>query len=748
MARPVDSDAPAHNTSTSHDHVVFDIGGTWFRCGVRRPDGSLHRVSRQPAVNYLSHPRLSQPELRESVVDYILTEARRLAHRGSVHPLRVSISIGAALNGHTGVILNAGPLWGPDSQPFDLLGALAARSKDIMWFVTNDVTALATHFARHPKYQMVPKISVVTVSTGIACRTIEISGRRVPLHPRRGIQGEIGHVPIDFQANGESIRLRCDCGAPAHLNAYCSGRGIPHVMARLATALEQPDWRNPALLHDPAHWARILRRDLDEGKAAAARLLDAVVRPLAQSVISLLTVDPEVARVVVTGGVPRTLGRHYQDALLRSLTSLGLYLTSDHDSSYFSETVEFADSEDDAGMHGAALAAESAPGSPSSTPPNAPLLLARRSRRMEEVRRTAYAVTVTDSGAPKSLIDSLRATSAGRHPVLFVDAAVSDTYGPAMVSGLEEAGFQPVLNSVAAGEESKSWSALAATLAAFERIGVTRTQHPVVAVGGGALLDSVGLAAGLYRRGVPYIRVPTSLVGLIDAGVGAKVAINAFGQKNRLGLFYPPTSVILDVAFLRTLPHRFMVSGVAEAIKIAVVGDLNLYHVLEAHSDRVSDPDFYRTEHGMELVARAADSTMSSLAGNLWEADLERPLDFGHSVSQVIEVAGHGLTTHGEAVAIDMALSLEIGRMRGVTDPRLADRVIELMKNVGLPTRSRHVSAAQLFESLVETAGHRGGSQRFPLIRQLGSRPVFVSDITADELADAYGRLSSGRGRI
>ncbi|MET7320319.1 ROK family protein [Streptomyces sp. NPDC005549] len=747
MAAPVDSAAALHAPPAERPHVVFDLGGTWFRCGVRRPDGVLEQVTRQPAVNYLSHPRLSQPELREGLVGYVLTQTQRLAPPASGRSPRVSISMGAALNGHTGVILNAGPLWGPDSQPFDLLGALAARRGDVTWFVTNDVTALATYFAHQPKYRKAAKISVLTVSTGIACRTIETATRTVPLHPLQGIQGEIGHVPVDFHAAGDPMRLRCDCGAVAHLNAYSSGRGIPQVMARLGHALGEPDWLDPALLHEPAVWARVLRRGLDERKPAARRLLDAVVRPLARSVISLLTVDPEVARIVVTGGVPRALGRHYPDAMLRNLTELGLYLISGDDPSYFADTVAFADSEADAGLQGAALAADvSVTGSPGGPPPHAPVLLAHRSRRMEEVRRTAYGVTVTDSGASNVLVDSLVAMGSGLHPVVVVDAAVAGTHGPVLVSALEQAGFRPVLKSVAAGEELKSWSSLAALLEVFESVGVSRKQHPVVAVGGGALLDAVGLAAGLYRRGVPYLRVPTSLVGLIDAGVGAKVAINAFGHKNRLGLFYPPTAVVLDVAFLQTLPHPYMVSGIAEAIKIAVVEDSDLYRLLEAHSGRLSDPGFYRTEHGVELVARAADSTMSSLAGNLWEADLERPLDFGHSVSPVIEVATRGGTTHGEAVAIDMALSLEIGRRRGVTAPRLADRVIDLIRRVGLPTHSGSVSAAQLFEHLGETAGHRGGDQRFPLIHRLGRHPEFVSDVTAGELAGAWSRLSSEWG--
>ncbi|MFF1441524.1 ROK family protein [Streptomyces sp. NPDC058295] len=724
-------------TAARHQHAVIDIGGTWFRSAVREPDGTLSRLVRKPSVNYLNHPQLSQTQLRQRLIDYIVQQTRELGLPDTGHPLRVSISMGAAVNSHTGAILNAGPLWGPASEPFDLRDALTRARSDVKWSVVNDVTALATYFASKPEYQRSKKICVLTVSTGIASRTIEVASRRVPVHPTRGIQGEIGHIPIDFQAGGSSLDLRCDCGGQSHLNAYCSGRGIPRVMARLAPLLGQSEWRTPAIHRDPALWARLLRSGLEEHEPAARLLLEAVVRPIARAIISLLSVDPEVNQVVVTGGVPQSLGRFYEAALVRNLTSLGLYMISDEAPDYFSGIVDFAESEVEAGLHGAALAAECMELS-CSDPTEDTSLLSHRSRRMTEGLALSYSVTMAEAG--KSLVGILHTMSAGIRPVILADATVSEIYGTALKSELEAAGFRPILKSVAAGESSKSWTALEFILSTMESIGVSRNQHPVVALGGGAVLDAVGLAAGLYRRGVPYVRVPTSLVGLIDAGVGAKVAINLFGRKNRAGLFYPPKAVILDVAFLQTLPTRFMVSGVAEAIKIAVVEEGDLFSLLESHSDRICFPAFYRTEEGLELVARAADAMMSSLSGNLWEGQLNRSVDFGHTLSSVLEMNSHAMT-HGEAVTIDMALSLEIGLGRGVTSSSVAQRIVRLARRVGLPLHSENVTADQLFSGLEEAASHRGGRQRFPLIREIGAPPVFVSDVVHTELREAWARL-------
>lgn len=741
--------AGSHLT-TRQRHVVMDIGGTWFRAALREPDGTLCGLLRQPAVNYLNHPHLSPPELRAELVRYVLREVARLAPDDRGGGLRVSLAVGAAVNGHTGEILDSGPLWGPASGPFDLAGALAAARGDAEWSIVNDVTALAAYFARRPQYRGCRRMAALTVSTGIALRTIEVATGRVPVHPRRGVQGEIGHVPVAFRPAGTELSLRCDCGGRSHLNAFCSGRGVPRVMWHLAQVLGRPGWRTPAILQDPGHWATTLRRGLIDRDPAARTLLDAVVEPVAQFIITLLAVDPEIERIVVTGGVPRSLGQAYHDTLLESLDARGVYMVSETEPDFFRNVIDFADSAGDAGLHGAAIAAESfgpvavAGAAPPATPPvPRPSTLVTHGRRRTRPRLDlCFDTVITDGGAGAALAEALRTGDGGTRPVLLVDDPVAAAHGPALVSRLRDDGYDPILRALPAGEPLKTWAALDTILGVFEAIGVSRRQHPVVAVGGGALLDAVGLAAGLYRRGVPYLRVPTSLVGLIDAGVGAKVGINRFGHKNRLGLFHPPRAVVLDVAFLATLPHRFLVSGVAELLKIAVVGDKVLFDLIETHAAHLVDPAFYRTDRGVRVLARAADAMMSSLQENLWEQDLERSVDFGHSVSQVFETMGHSTVTHGDAVAVDMALFLEIGRARSVTRPDDADRILRLVKGAGLPTYIDTVTARDVVRALDETTRHRGGRQRLPLIRTVGERPVFVDDVGAGELTAAWSRLS------
>jgi 3-dehydroquinate synthetase/predicted NBD/HSP70 family sugar kinase len=714
-------------------HVVIDIGGTWFRAARREPDGTLSGLSRHPAVNYLNHPDLSQEQLRRGLVDYILGETRRLADGGG--PQHAAISMGAALNAHTGEILDSGPLWGPESEPFDLGGALAQRRPEVRWSVVNDVTALAFHFAH--RYPDASRLAVVTVSSGIAARIIETRSGRVPVHRNRGVQGEIGHIPIDFHHGGRALHLRCDCGGDVHLNAYCSGRGIPQVMRHLAAGLQRPEWVEAAADPDPGRWVRVLRPALDHGDEPARALLDAVMTPLARSLVTMLAVDPEIDRLVITGGVPHALGPAYQEGLLRAMESLGLYMISDADPDHFRKLVSFGTPTVEAGLDGAALAA----GASAATS-----LQSQRRRRMVETQRVAYEVTIACADASAAVAAVLSGLDGGTRPVIMADENVAGPYGEPLAGALRSAGLEPTLATVASGEDAKSWRSIEKIVQAFASAGVSRRDHVVVALGGGALLDAVGLAAGLYRRGVPYIRVPTSLIGLIDAGVGAKVGINYAGHKNRLGLFYPPAAVVLDAAFLKTLPVAHLVSGVAEMVKIALVADRQLFERLEAQAPRLADPAFYSTEAGFGIMACAADAMMSSLSGNLFEQNLERPADFGHSVSPALEMATHPVSTHGEAVAIDMALFLEIGRARGVTEPAQADRILRLFQSIGLPVHRAGVTVANLVQALAETRLHRGGRQRLPMVAAIGARPVFVDDVDEREVTAAWARLARLNG--
>jgi len=326
--------------------TVLDVGGTHFRWARWSAEKGLGEVHRVPAPSRTNSPQTTVDELRASLV-------KEMAER--VPPGEVAgVSFGAALDHRTGVVYASAPLWGAHAAPFDLLGALRSARPDVRWHVVNDVTAALLHLAASPHAENRRKILLATISTGIACRTIDLRTGEIPLDGL-GLQGEMGHLPATVTIDGEPVDLRCDCGQPRHVAAFSSGTGI----RRLSEVLRERRprrWAASPLAGDEPFEAK-LASALDEADPVAVELLDTAVKPVADVVRTALCLDPEIDLVAFTGGVATGLGEHYRDALARHLTREGLYLTSERDPGWVLGRLLICGEDEANGLHGAGLAA-------------------------------------------------------------------------------------------------------------------------------------------------------------------------------------------------------------------------------------------------------------------------------------------------------------------------------------------------------------------------------------------------------
>jgi 2-epi-5-epi-valiolone synthase len=234
------------------------------------------------------------------------------------------------------------------------------------------------------------------------------------------------------------------------------------------------------------------------------------------------------------------------------------------------------------------------------------------------------------------------------------------------------------------------------------------------------------------------VRIPTTLMGYVDASIGIKNGLNFNGSKNRLGSFMAPMATLLDRTFLRTLAPRHIRNGVGEIFKLAVIKDLKLFEDLERSGPTAIESRFQ--DHGDALLRRSIRGMLEELEPNLYEIDLERAMDFGHTFSPVLEMIQLGDLLHGEAVAIDVAFSSVLSYVRGMVDEQTCDRVLRLSRQLGLPTTHAEIQPPLLWRSLQERTAHRDGLQRVPLIEAIG-RCAFVNDITLGELEDACRAL-------
>ncbi len=286
-----------------------------------------------------------------------------------------------------------------------------------------------------------------------------------------------------------------------------------------------------------------------------------------------------------------------------------------------------------------------------------------------------------------------------------------------------------------AGEENKSVDNYLWLLRELDSFPINRRDEPIIAIGGGVLTDVTGFVASSYRRGVPHIKIPTTLMGYIDASVGIKTGINFNGNKNRLGSFEPPKKVFLDRTFLKTLPKRHILNGVCEILKLAVIKDVSLFDLLESHGAECVDSKF-QDESGASILNRSVEGMLEELQPNLYEEDLTRKVDFGHTFSYGFETVQASQLLHGEAVLIDIVISSILAKARDLLSELELNRILNLITKLGLVINDDPINPDLLWKTLEERTYHRNGLQRVPLPDGLG-KCTFVNDIKFDEIQSA-----------
>lgn len=293
-----------------------------------------------------------------------------------------------------------------------------------------------------------------------------------------------------------------------------------------------------------------------------------------------------------------------------------------------------------------------------------------------------------------------------------------------------------------ASEKMKNLQLVTHAVQHMTTFGISRRSEPVIAIGGGCLMDVIGFAASIYRRHIPYIRVPTTLLGLVDASIGVKTGVNVGIHKNRIGTYCPPVAAILDPSFLATLPRRHIRNGLAEILKMAIVADASLFDLMESQARGLVEGCILGSGTSQTMMRMAIQRMLEELESNLWERELYRIVDFGHTFSPVLEMLRMDQLLHGEAVAIDMSIATMIAANRRLIDQATADRIIHLTQQLGLPIINDDCHAATLEQALCDAVRHRDGLQRMPVPAGIG-KAVFLNDVQVDEAVQACKALRS-----
>lgn len=325
--------------------------------------------------------------------------------------------------------------------------------------------------------------------------------------------------------------------------------------------------------------------------------------------------------------------------------------------------------------------------------------------------------------------------------LMVVDENVFRLYGHQMQTYFDHHGIALSVFPVSIKETDKTIETFELVVDAFDDFGLNR-KETVLVVGGGLVTDVVGFACAAYRRRTDYIRVPTTLIGLIDASVGIKVAVNHGKLKNRLGAYHASQKVILDFSFLKTLPVDQVRNGMAELMKIAVVANQGIFELLEQHGVELLHTRFGHLGGSPELrevahrVTYDAIGTMLELeVPNLHELDLDRVIAYGHTWSPTLELMPEPPMFHGHGVNIDMAFSATIAEQRGTLSTVDRDRVLGLMSSIGLAIDSPYLTPELVLKATTSIVQTRDGLLRAAVPQPIGTC-AFVNDLTQTELAD------------
>lgn len=333
------------------------------------------------------------------------------------------------------------------------------------------------------------------------------------------------------------------------------------------------------------------------------------------------------------------------------------------------------------------------------------------------------------------------AANAPGQRVVIIDGHVKALFGDRFAALFDRFGIDPIWLEAEAGEEAKTLEQYGDLAGRLLTLDLDRRGQPLILIGGGTITDIGGLLAATLYRGTPAIRIPTTLLGLCDAGIAAKVGINHGGVKNGLGTYAPAPLTLLSLELCATESQRHTAAGLSEIAKVALMEDRQLWELLVHNGHELREQ---RMQHPVsrEVLRLAILPMLEELADNMRESRLSRTMNFGHFVSPTGEMHPTSTLSHGEWVAVDMALTVVLS----MQDGRLATDVgLEILKVLGqtLDLPLWHDALADrdvLRRALRATAALRGGRLRLPTLLDV-AKVEFIDTVDLHDLERAAAEL-------
>jgi 3-dehydroquinate synthase len=318
----------------------------------------------------------------------------------------------------------------------------------------------------------------------------------------------------------------------------------------------------------------------------------------------------------------------------------------------------------------------------------------------------------------------------GRKAFLVSHPTLLDLYGSRVVDALQQAGFTTQTYAIPEGETSKTLDTAAELYTHLATYGADR-QSVLCAFGGGVVGDLTGFAAATYMRGIPFVQIPTTLLAMVDSSIGGKTGVNHEFGKNMIGAFYPPRAVCTDISLLRSLPEREYLCGLSEIVKAGVIEDTELFTLMEREVDAIRRRDEAVLT---TLIERAIAVKVRIVEEDPTERGVRAILNFGHTIGHALEaVTAYEQYSHGEAVAIGMALVARLSEALGLCQPEARNRLYSVLERLGLPVAYTAIDTQRLIDVMAHDKKAIDGVVQFVLMRDIGT-VVYRQQVPTDAL--------------
>jgi len=328
----------------------------------------------------------------------------------------------------------------------------------------------------------------------------------------------------------------------------------------------------------------------------------------------------------------------------------------------------------------------------------------------------------------------LKKLKIGNDAYIITNALIKAKFGKLIEAALRKENLTIKFNCVRDTEKSKSLETATHILNNLAFYDKKRSVF-IVALGGGVIGDLSGFIASIYKRGIPYINIPTTLLAQIDSSIGGKTAVDLEAGKNLVGSFYQPRLVFSDISFLSSLDKRQIRAGLAEVIKYGIIGDEALFRYLEKNYARVLAGDESTLE---SIVKRCSSLKAGIIQQDEYEAKgIRTILNFGHTIGHALEAAAHfNKYNHGEAIALGMLVASEISNLLGLITSDPVNRIERLLSAVGLPTMIKDIAMDDILRIHYRDKKFSGSRNKFVLIEGIG-KVIIKQDIPLEAIKQA-----------